>query len=98
MSHRPRRAARPRKTLAIAVVAAIVLGAGAWYFAQRNASAEAGTWRTVEVEQGDIRVAISATGDTLALAAPFEDSAASGIGGDPHNNTLPDSGAVYVFY
>jgi phosphopantetheinyl transferase (holo-ACP synthase) len=42
-------------------------------------------------------VALSADGSALAVGAPDEDSAATGIGGDPTNNAAPDSGAVYVF-
>ena len=39
-------------------------------------------------------IAISADGSTLAVGSPFEDSATPL---DPANNSLPDSGAVYVF-
>jgi cysteine-rich repeat protein len=42
-----------------------------------------------------IRVALS--GDTLAVGAHSEDSAAQGVGGDQVDNGAPDSGAVYVF-
>ena len=35
--------------------------------------------------------------DTLAVAAPFEDSAATGINGDQTNNGAWNSGAVYIF-
>ncbi|MCY1008640.1 FG-GAP repeat protein [Nannocystis pusilla] len=42
-------------------------------------------------------VAISANGDTIAVGAPQEDSAATGIGGNCNDNTAEDSGAVYVF-
>jgi hypothetical protein len=41
------------------------------------------------------RVALS--GDTLAVGAWFEDSAAQGVGGDQADNSAPESGAVYVF-
>src|SRR5690606_4376461 len=78
MSHRPKRAQRPRKTLAIAVITVLAIGAGAWYFIQRDASADAGTWRTVEVEQGDIRVAISATGTLSAISTVVVGSQISG--------------------
>ena len=40
---------------------------------------------------------ISMVGDTLAVSAPFEDSAATGINNEAFENTAPDSGAVYVF-
>ena len=78
MSHRPKRARRPRKTLVSIVIAILALGAGAWYFSQRSASADAGAWRTVEVEEGDIRVAISATGTLSAISTVVVGSQISG--------------------
>jgi hypothetical protein len=42
-------------------------------------------------------VALSADGNTLAVAAPSEDSAATGINGDQTNNAAQDSGAVYLY-
>jgi hypothetical protein len=42
-------------------------------------------------------LALSADGNTLAVAAYFEASGASGIGGDQADNSRPQSGAVYVF-
>jgi hypothetical protein len=42
-------------------------------------------------------VSIALHGDTLVVAAPYEDSSATGIGGDHRDNGAPDSGAVYVF-
>ncbi len=42
-------------------------------------------------------VALSGDGATLAVGAWFEDSAATGIGGDQTSNAATDSGAVYVF-
>jgi hypothetical protein len=42
-------------------------------------------------------VALSADGNTLAVGARLEDSAATGIGGDQGDNLAPNSGAVYVF-
>ncbi|WP_293256783.1 DUF4215 domain-containing protein [Nannocystis sp.] len=44
-----------------------------------------------------VNLALSANGDTLAVAAFQEDSAATGIDGDQDSNTAPTSGAVYVF-
>jgi hypothetical protein len=41
------------------------------------------------------RVALS--GETLAVGAPFENSAATGINGNQTNNSVSNSGAVYVF-
>jgi trimeric autotransporter adhesin len=42
-------------------------------------------------------VALSGDGNTLAVGAYMEDSAATGIGGNQADNTAVDSGAVYVF-
>jgi hypothetical protein len=42
-------------------------------------------------------VAISADGSTLAVGAPFERSAATGIGGNEADNSAVGAGAVYVF-
>ena len=42
-------------------------------------------------------LALSADGRTLAVAATDEDSAATGIDGDPSDNSARYSGAVYVF-
>jgi hypothetical protein len=42
-------------------------------------------------------MALSADGSTLAVGAISEDSAASGIDGDPADDSAMDSGAVYVF-
>ena len=41
--------------------------------------------------------AVALSGDTLVVSAFQEDSAATGINGDQSDNTLADSGAVYVF-
>ena len=40
---------------------------------------------------------MSADGNTLAVGALFEDSAATGINGDESDNSALSSGAVYVF-
>ncbi len=42
-------------------------------------------------------VALSADGDTLAVGAFGEDSAATGIGGDQKNDARINAGAAYVF-
>ncbi|HSK04408.1 MAG TPA: integrin [Kofleriaceae bacterium] len=41
-------------------------------------------------------VALSGDGATLAVGAPVEDSAATGVGGDAADNTADAAGAVYV--
>jgi len=40
---------------------------------------------------------LSADGNTLAVSAPFEDSAATGINGDQTDNSARSAGAVYIF-
>ena len=40
---------------------------------------------------------VAVAGDTFLVGAPFEASAAVGIGGNQTDNSAPDSGAAYVF-
>src|SRR5262247_2168922 len=42
-------------------------------------------------------VALSQDGNTLAVSAPGEASAAKGINGDQNDNSIPEAGAAYVF-
>jgi trimeric autotransporter adhesin len=42
-------------------------------------------------------VALSADGNTLAVSAYFEASAARGVDGDQNDDSIPQAGAVYVF-
>jgi hypothetical protein len=42
-------------------------------------------------------VSVALSGDTLAVGAYFEDSAAQGVGGDQADDSALESGAVYVF-
>ena len=42
--------------------------------------------------------AVAIDGDTVAIGAPWEDSNATGIGGDGSDDSLPFAGAVYVFH
>lgn len=42
-------------------------------------------------------LALSADGNTLAVGAKYEDSAATEVGGDQSDNSSADSGAAYVF-
>jgi len=42
-------------------------------------------------------VALSADGDILAVAAPIEQSDATGLGGDQANNNADKAGAVYIY-
>ncbi len=42
-------------------------------------------------------VVLSGDGNTLAVAAQFESSAATGVNGDENDDSIPQAGAVYVF-
>jgi len=42
-------------------------------------------------------VALSADGNTMAVAAFWDSSAATGVNGDPNDQSIPQAGAVYVF-
>ena len=52
---------------------------------------------TETADQFGFSVALSDDGSTLAVGGIGEDSAASAVNGDQHDNLAPDSGAVYVF-
>jgi hypothetical protein len=76
--------------------------AGAVYVFRRNGSA----WtqlayvkesNTDEFDEFSSGVALSRDGSLMVVGAHFEDSAASGLNGNQADNTLNDSGAVYVF-
>lgn len=59
-----------------------------------------GYFKASNTEAGDTfgwTVAVSGDGTTLAVGAPGEDSAATGIGGNQADNSATDSGAVYVY-
>lgn len=65
-----------------------------------------GTWtqeaylKASNTEAGDlfgVRIALSSSGDTLAVGAVNEDSASPGINGNQADNSEMNSGAVYVF-
>jgi hypothetical protein len=65
-----------------------------------------GTWvqqaylKASNAGQSDLfgmNVALSADGNTLAVAAPWEASAATGINGNQNDDSLPQAGAAYVF-
>ncbi|WP_420829537.1 FG-GAP repeat protein [Nannocystis pusilla] len=43
-------------------------------------------------------LALSADGKTLVAGAPYEDSAATGVDGDPRQGVAENSGAAYVYY
>jgi len=75
---------------------------GAAYVFMRNG----GTWvqqaylKASNAQAGDgfgFAVAVSGDGNTVAVSANFEDSAAIGINGDQGSNAAENSGAVYLF-
>ncbi|HRN62327.1 MAG TPA: efflux RND transporter periplasmic adaptor subunit, partial [Luteimonas sp.] len=67
----------PRVPVAVAVVAVVAVAAWFWWRDARDSASQSG-WRTVEVEQGDIRVAISATGTLSAISTVVVGSQISG--------------------
>ena len=74
----PRRRRSFSRVLVIAAVA-LAVAAGAWYwFKGAGAAGDESPWRTVQVERGDIRVAISATGTLSAISTVTVGSQISG--------------------
>jgi hypothetical protein len=50
-----------------------------------------------EVQATTTGNSLSVSGDTVIVGTPYEDSAAVGVNGVPTSNSIPNSGAVYVF-
>jgi hypothetical protein len=48
-------------------------------------------------DQFGFGVALSGDGNTLVVSAPYEDSGATGVNGNQDDNSIENSGAVYVF-
>jgi hypothetical protein len=75
-------------------------GAGAVYVFTRDA---AGVWsqqayiKASNTGAGDSFTSVALSGDRLAVGAKKEDSAATGINGDQTDNSVSESGAVYVY-
>lgn len=84
MSQPVRKTARPRSQrrgpLRPVIVVAVLLAAigGWWLWQQRGSAADEGAWRTTQVERGNIRVAISATGSLSATSTVVVGSQISG--------------------
>lgn len=79
------------------------INSGAVYVFIRNL----GAWtqdaylKPSNTEAGDefgAALALSGDGSTLAVGAPYEDSAATGVGGNQADNSARTAGAVYVFF
>ena len=71
--------ARPRRLPLAGLVAAVALaGLAAWWWFGRDATGDAGGWRTATVERGDVRVVISATGTLRATTTVDVGSQVSG--------------------
>ena len=79
---------------------------GAVYVFTRTTNNNVSTWsqqaylKASNTEAGDdfgYSLALSDSGNTLAVGADFEDSSAIGINGDQADNGTQNSGAVYVF-
>jgi len=76
-------------------------GSGAVYLFQRTGEGwvQKTYLKASNTDSGDaFGTSVSLSGDTLAIGAPLEDSAASGISGNQNDNTSSDSGAAYIFY
>ena len=76
--------------------------AGATYIYTRTGTAwtQQGYIKPINTESSDqfgYALSLSSDGDTLAVGAPFEDSAAIWLNKDHTNNAAPGSGASYLF-
>lgn len=78
------------------------VGSGATYLFMRNA----GVWQQQAYVKANNTgrdsafghvVGLSSDGDTLAVGAPGEESATTGINGDQSVNSVEDAGAVYIY-
>ncbi len=77
-------------------------GSGAVYVFRRSGAswAQEAYLKASNAQAGDLfgsAVALAADGHTLAVGARQEDSGATGVDGNQHDNSAPQSGAVYVF-
>lgn len=78
MSSRQPNRKRNISRILVPVVVMAALAAGGWYWHKTKDAAEASTFRSVKVEKGDIRVAISATGTLSAISTVTVGSQISG--------------------
>ena len=76
----------------------LVAVAGARYPITVDPVAQQAYLKASNTEESDsFGFAVAISGDTLAVAATFEDSSATGVAGDQNNNGSIESGAVYIF-
>ncbi len=73
----PRKSSGSRR-IVIVIAMLVLVALGAWYWTQRTPAAENGGYRTAQVQRGDIRVAISATGTLAAISTVDVGSEISG--------------------
>lgn len=79
MSSQTRPNVRKRRSLLVpALVIAALAATGGWWWYGKRAGSDEGAFRTTQVEQGDIRVAISATGTLSAISTVTVGSQISG--------------------
>ena len=78
MSRPPSRRRRLSPRYLVAAVVAVALAAAAWVWWRAAERGDESPWRTVQVERGDIRVAISATGTLSAISTVTVGSQISG--------------------
>jgi len=76
--------------------------AGAAYIFSRNGSSWAQqayikASNTAAEDNFGVAVQLNANGNILAVGAPYEASAATGVNGSQSSNSAPNAGAVYVF-
>ena len=69
---------RPTRRLLVGGIVAALAVLAAWYWQSRGPAPDEGAWRTTQVERGDIRVAISATGTLSAISTVTVGSQVSG--------------------
>jgi len=73
-------------------------GAAYVYVREEGAWIQQAYLKASNTDSGDqFGYSVAISGDTIVVGAHWEDSAATGIGGNGGDNTLGDSGAAYVF-
>lgn len=78
MSSTARPAPRRRRRLLVPAVAIAALAAAGWWWVGKRQGSDEGSFRSTSIEQGDIRVAISATGTLSAISTVTVGSQISG--------------------